>query len=171
MNMGGEELRVARFEIQDSEARPGELPKLPGRKQRLAETKREVRTTLGFRMMRGLLNGRIYKENDLIDNERLKLNEPVLWSFDNGSEMGMQMAHPMHIHAVQFRVIERKGHDAGALAKGIIDDGWLDTVLIFPGETVKLHVTPTQPGLFLYHCHNLEHEDMGMMRDFRVTAE
>lgn len=171
MNMGSDELRIARFEVQTGEARPGPLPKLLGQKPKLPEARREVRTTLAFRMMRGLLNGRIYKEDDLLDSERLKLNEPIHWIFDNATEMGMQMAHPMHIHAVQFRVVERKGNGANELAKGIIDDGCQDTVLILPGETVKLHVTPTQPGLFMYHCHNLEHEDMGMMRDFRVTAD
>ncbi|MBI5801628.1 MAG: multicopper oxidase domain-containing protein [Verrucomicrobia bacterium] len=171
MNMGGgEKLQIARFEIQPGDARPGALPKLPGQKPRLAEAKREVRTTLGFRMMRGFLNGRNFKEDDLLDQEKLKLNEPVIWTFDNASEMGMQMPHPMHIHAVQFRVVERKGGSMGELAKGVMDDGWKDTVLVFPGETVKLHVQPTERGTFVYHCHNLEHEDMGMMRHFEVAG-
>jgi FtsP/CotA-like multicopper oxidase with cupredoxin domain len=44
-------------------------------------------------------------------------------------------------------------------------------VLVMPGDTVRIQVTFTQhPGLYLYHCHLLEHEDMGMMRNFRVTA-
>ena len=48
--------------------------------------------------------------------------------------------------------------------------GWRDTVLVLPGETVRVQVTFTRhPGLYLYHCHILEHEDMGMMRNFRVT--
>ena len=47
---------------------------------------------------------------------------------------------------------------------------WKDTVLVLPGETVRVQVTFTRhPGLYLYHCHILEHEDMGMMRNFRVT--
>ena len=41
---------------------------------------------------------------------------------------------------------------------------------MLPGETVRVQVTFTHhPGLYLYHCHILEHEDMGMMRNFRVT--
>ena len=44
------------------------------------------------------------------------------------------------------------------------------TRLVLPGETVRVQVTFTRhPGLYLYHCHILEHEDMGMMRNFRVT--
>ncbi len=43
-------------------------------------------------------------------------------------------------------------------------------MLVLPGETVRVQVTFTShPGLYLYHCHILEHEDMGMMRNFRVT--
>jgi FtsP/CotA-like multicopper oxidase with cupredoxin domain len=43
-------------------------------------------------------------------------------------------------------------------------------VLVLPGEAVRVQVTFTRhPGLYLYHCHILEHEDMGMMRNFRVT--
>ena len=55
-------------------------------------------------------------------------------------------------------------------ALGIVDAGWRGTVLVLPGETVRVQVEFTKhPGLYLYHCHILEHEDMGMMRNFRVT--
>ena len=40
-----------------------------------------------------------------------------------------------------------------------------------PGETVRIQVTFSRfPGLYLYHCHILEHEDMGMMRNFRIST-
>jgi FtsP/CotA-like multicopper oxidase with cupredoxin domain len=55
--------------------------------------------------------------------------------------------------------------------EGLIDTGWHDTVLILPGDTVRLQMRFTaHPGLYLYHCHILEHEDMGMMRNFRVRG-
>jgi hypothetical protein len=38
------------------------------------------------------------------------------------------------------------------------------------GARVRLLVAPTEPGLFMYHCHNLEHEDQGMMRNCRFDA-
>ena len=52
---------------------------------------------------------------------------------------------------------------------GFIDSGWKDTVLIMPGEKIRI-VKPFKEhkGLFMVHCHNLEHEDMGMMREFLV---
>jgi blue copper oxidase len=86
--------------------------------------------------------------------------------------MGMQAAHPIHLHGRQFRVMSRDGRSPAAqpVSEGIVDAGWLDTVLVMPGETVRIKVTFTRhKGLYLYHCHILEHEDMGMMRNFRVT--
>jgi suppressor of ftsI/bilirubin oxidase len=52
---------------------------------------------------------------------------------------------------------------------GFIASGWKDTVLVMPGEEIEI-LKPFEDykGLFLYHCHNLEHEDMGMMRNFYV---
>ena len=87
--------------------------------------------------------------------------------------MGMQMAHPIHMHGKQFRVLARSSAGtpvaAGSLREGLLDDGWQDTVLVMPGESVKVQVHFSNfPGLYLYHCHILEHEDMGMMRNFRV---
>ena len=45
----------------------------------------------------------------------------------------------------------------------------LPSVLVMPGERVKI-IKPFKDykGLFMVHCHNLEHEDMGMMREFLV---
>lgn len=88
----------------------------------------------------------------------------------------MQMPHPMHIHGVQFQVIERQIAPAfdrayQTVSEGFVDVGWKDTVLVMPGERVKLLVHfENFPGLFLHHCHNLEHEDAGMMRNFKVVA-
>jgi FtsP/CotA-like multicopper oxidase with cupredoxin domain len=95
-----------------------------------------------------------------------------VWEFANQPNgMGMDAAHPIHMHGRQFRVLDRTGGRAtNALREGIVDAGWTDTVLVLPGETVRVLVTFTShPGLYLYHCHILEHEDMGMMRNFRVT--
>jgi bilirubin oxidase len=56
------------------------------------------------------------------------------------------------------------------VADGFVDQGYKDTVLVFPGERVQVAMTASEPGLFMYHCHNLEHEDGGMMRNFFVEA-
>ncbi len=85
-------------------------------------------------------------------------------------------AHPIHLHGAQYRVVSRTVDDAGraawaAMGHGRLDAGWKDTTLVMPGERARFHVRfPSHTGLFLYHCHNLEHEDMGMMRNYRVDA-
>jgi hypothetical protein len=57
------------------------------------------------------------------------------------------------------------------VSQGLVDSGWKDTVIVMPGEQVTFLMRNTRyPGNFLYHCHNLEHEDMGMMRDYYVVA-
>jgi len=68
-------------------------------------------------------------------------------------------------------VIERNGRSGmRELAGDTVDTGLRDTVLVLPGEEVKVAFTPTESGLFLYHCHNLEHEDGGMMRNLRFVS-
>lgn len=71
----------------------------------------------------------------------------------------------MHIHGLQFRIVEPTPGAQCDLRDGLIDTGYHDTVLVFPGERVRLAVTPTEPGLFMYDCHNLEHEGGGTMRN------
>ena len=86
----------------------------------------------------------------------------------------MAMAHPIHLHGQQFQIVSRSVSagteaDYATVSEGFINSGLKDTVLVMPNETVRI-IKPFQDfkGLFMYHCHNLEHEDMGMMRDFSV---
>jgi FtsP/CotA-like multicopper oxidase with cupredoxin domain len=48
------------------------------------------------------------------------------------------------------------------------EKGWKDTVLVMPGEKVRIIIRFTNTGKFVFHCHNLEHEDDGMMLNFEV---
>ncbi len=90
-----------------------------------------------------------------------------------GGMMDLSMAHPIHLHGQSFEIASRSfSGDSTAydtVREGFIDSGLKDTVLIMPMERIKI-IKPFQDfkGLFLYHCHNLEHEDMGMMREFSV---
>jgi FtsP/CotA-like multicopper oxidase with cupredoxin domain len=118
------------------------------------------------------IGGRTFGMTDVASDETVAAGSTRFWQFENLSNpMGMQAAHPIHMHGRQFRVVNRTGGGAtNSLRAGIVDAGWRDTVLVLPGETVRVQVTFTRhPGLYLYHCHILEHEDMGMMRNFRVT--
>jgi FtsP/CotA-like multicopper oxidase with cupredoxin domain len=72
--------------------------------------------------------------------------------------------HPFHVHATQFQVVSRS---SGPL--GPHELGWKDTVLVWPGEAVELLVRFERlAGLYVLHCHNLEHEDAGMMLNLEV---
>jgi FtsP/CotA-like multicopper oxidase with cupredoxin domain len=54
---------------------------------------------------------------------------------------------------------------------GYVDEGWKDTVLVMPGERVKLLMRFADfAGLYVYHCHNLEHEDTTMMRNYLIQT-
>ncbi len=94
-------------------------------------------------------------------DERVKAGAWEVWTVVNHSR---EIAHPFHVHGVQFRVLKR---NSGPLTPN--DQGWKDTVNVLPRETVQmlLHFDK-QAGVYMYHCHNLEHEDMGMMGTYEV---
>ncbi|MBZ0202359.1 MAG: multicopper oxidase domain-containing protein [Ignavibacteria bacterium] len=73
--------------------------------------------------------------------------------------------HPMHAHGLQWQVYSRNGNTNLPPA----DKGWKDTINLNPAETVRVLVRFTDyKGIYLFHCHNLEHEDDGMMLNFEV---
>jgi blue copper oxidase len=105
--------------------------------------------------MRHTINGRVY-EMDRVD-ERVPAGSTEVWELINEDN---DEPHPMHLHGARFQIIERNG--STDLAPG--DRGWKDTVLVDPIRTVKVAVAFSEhEGLFVAHCHNLEHEDSGMM--------
>ncbi len=116
-------------------------------------------------------NGRSFEMTAVAPNEVVKLGTTEVWEFANDSGM-MTMAHSIHVHDQQFQVLERRhGAGSGNVRDGYVDQGWKDTVLVMPGDRVKLLMRFTDyPGLYLYHCHMLEHEDLGLMRNYRIEA-
>lgn len=136
---------------------------------------------IDFHRMRFFLNGRDFDLADVAEEETVKAGSTHIWEFDNrasgsrGMMASMRMGHPIHLHGRQFRVLRRQidpeyAPDYRSLSEGFVDEGWKDTVLVMPGERVQVLVQFSRyPGLFLYHCHNLEHEDMGMMRNYRIV--
>ncbi len=126
-------------------------------------------------MMRWLLNGRTFEMEQVAPNEVVHLDTLETWELVNTIGM-LEMMHPIHIHGVQFQIVERTvlpSRAAGweTVRHGYVDEGWKDTVLLMPGERVRLMLRFSDyAGLYLYHCHNLEHEDQGMMRNYLVQA-
>lgn len=146
--------------------------------------------------MQWTINGRTWETTGVADEETVRLNTTEIWELINGSAgmmgnggmmggkgmMGnkgmmrgmMQMPHPIHLHQVQFNILERDVSNIDpsvweSVKDGFIDEGWQDTVLLMPGMKIKIIMSFKDfKGLFPYHCHNLEHEDMGMMRNYKI---
>ncbi|MCF6278073.1 MAG: multicopper oxidase domain-containing protein [Anaerolineales bacterium] len=128
------------------------------------------------------LNGHTFEMTATAKDEVVKLGDLEFWQFTNqlgggmGMGGGMSLPHPMHVHGLQYQIIERQVEASGradwdSLSEGFVDEGWHDTVLVMPGEKVRILLKFEDfTGLYLYHCHNLEHEDMGMMRNYLVEA-
>lgn len=113
-----------------------------------------------------LLNGQ--KWADPI-TEEVRLGDLEIWEFDNQTPM----AHPMHIHMEHFQVLQRSVSATGEIIPlGPEELGWEDTVFVGPGEKVRVMVKFEQfTGKFVWHCHLLEHEDLEMMRPFRIVGQ
>ncbi|MGM0523771.1 MAG: multicopper oxidase family protein [Bacillota bacterium] len=109
------------------------------------------------------INGKQF-DMDRID-EVVELNTTEIWEVTNDSGMGMMggTVHPFHAHGVQFQIISRDGNPPPPN-----ETGWKDTFIVYPGETVRAIARFKHEGVFMYHCHILEHEDAGMMGQFDV---
>jgi bilirubin oxidase len=78
-------------------------------------------------------------------------------------------AHPIHIHEVQFEIVDREAIGSGSpRPPDAGESGRKDTVIAYPGEITRVKATFDRPGLFVWHCHILEHEDNEMMRPYRI---
>jgi FtsP/CotA-like multicopper oxidase with cupredoxin domain len=93
---------------------------------------------------------------------RIALGRTERWRFFNDS----LIAHPVHLHGTHFQVVSRAG---GRERVSPYEGGWKDTVLVMPLETVEVLVRfERYAGVFPLHCHNLQHEDKGMMVNVEV---
>jgi FtsP/CotA-like multicopper oxidase with cupredoxin domain len=113
------------------------------------------------------LNGDFYLNDRLFDinviNETVELDETEIWSIYNDSGI----AHPFHIHDVQFYILDRDGNTPPPN-----EQGRKDVILVKSQETVRFiakfeDFSSSVP--YMYHCHMLIHEDGGMMGQFTVS--
>lgn len=79
-------------------------------------------------------------------------------------------SHPIHLHLVQFQVLDRVSRQLGEIPLEDHELGWKDTVKVNRRETVRV-IARFQDfeGLYVWHCHILEHEDHEMMRRYEVV--
>lgn len=110
----------------------------------------------------GTINGKSFDQHRI--DEEIGLNETEIWTIY--SRRGMMMrsgGHPFHVHGTQFQVISRNGKEPPKEERG-----FKDTVFVDEGEEVRIKIRFTQTGVFMYHCHILEHEENGMMGQVKV---
>lgn len=80
-------------------------------------------------------------------------------------ELTADLHHPVHLHLAHFQVLGR-----GTGSPGAFDHGWKDTIDLRPAERARILVRfDGYRGRYVFHCHNLEHEDMMMMANFDVV--
>ena len=106
--------------------------------------------------------------------ENPKLGATEVWEFWNFT----MDAHPIHIHQVMFEVIERQslGNPMAdppippgvPIGPELWETGLKDTVIAYPDQITRVKAKFDIPGLFVWHCHIVEHEDNEMMRPYRV---
>jgi FtsP/CotA-like multicopper oxidase with cupredoxin domain len=107
------------------------------------------------------INGRFFDRNRVDLYERL--NTQSIWRLENSSG---GWVHPVHIHDMQFLLLDRNGRPPRPGERGLKD-------VFYVGENETLRVMAywsgdQNVGRYVFHCHNIEHEDMAMMGIFQV---
>lgn len=155
--------KIMRFDVVRTESDTSTLPATLRSITKLATTGAVTRDfTLSFdrTSQLWLINGKSFDPNRV--DIRPKLNVPEIWRITNSSGM----AHPFHMHLSMFQVLDRSG-----VPPGPGEAGWKDTVRVDPGKSVRVITKFTgYTGRYVYHCHNLAHEDHDMMAQMEVTA-
>jgi len=91
------------------------------------------------------------------------LGATEIWEMSNFTED----AHPIHIHEVQFQIVNREAMHGGEVrGPEPWEAGYKDTVIAYPDEITRVKARFDVPGLTVWHCHILEHEDNDMMRPY-----
>ncbi|MEO5579751.1 MAG: multicopper oxidase family protein [Gemmatimonadaceae bacterium] len=124
---------------------PATLRRIPA----LDTTKATVRRTIT--LSQGLINGRTMDMSRVDVTARLGATE--IWEVEN--IVGMD--HPFHLHGFQFQLLDRNGVPEK-------DRRWKDSINVPKHETARFIVRfDNHPGMWMFHCHILDHEDHGMM--------
>lgn len=111
--------------------------------------------------MKFLINGTSFDMNRV--DEVSKVGQVELWEIVNEADMD----HPFHVHGTQFQITE---HEKDGKITAPAYRAWKDTVNVVAGETVRILLRQDLPGHRMYHCHILEHEQLGMMGTVDVQA-
>ncbi len=182
MQMNNKTLTIMKIDARQAQTSTRKIPNVL-RNSKIDLNPKVVTTTRSFSlemgmggMMGGMMNrmgggnrGGMFRINGKsMDIKRIdfqvKANSTEVWEVSNSS----MMAHPFHVHNVQFRILDRNGKRPHPSESGL-----KDVVLVPPGEAVRIIMKfPEYSDAkipYMYHCHILEHEDQGMMGQFVVV--
>ena len=104
-----------------------------------------------------LINGEVFGEHTVLEGTR---GDVEIWEIENGAEMD----HPFHTHGMFFQVLSGQGAAAQ-------HPGWKDTVNVPRDSTLSFAIRLGEPGMWMYHCHILEHAERGMMGELMIMAQ
>jgi len=108
-----------------------------------------------------LLNGQTF-DMDRIDFKQ-EQGVTEIWEIENVVTEDGAWEHPFHIHGTQFTVISVDGEAPDESLQG-----YKDTVTLQPSQKMRIAVSFPHTGIYMFHCHILEHEDAGMMGQIEV---
>ncbi|MGH2808435.1 MAG: multicopper oxidase family protein, partial [Actinomycetota bacterium] len=155
---------IMRFDVTRDEDDPSSLPAVLRQIERLVPGPETVEREFALSKNdagKWVINGKAFDAGRIDIEPRLGNTE--IWTFVNQSFF----THPMHIHLVRFQVLERNNMEFDAS-----DLGWKDTVRVDPSTRVRVIMRfEGFPGRYMFHCHNLAHEDHSMMGQMRVMGD
>ena len=112
-----------------------------------------------------LLDGAIWEDPI---TETPELHSIEIWEIENFTPN----AHPIHLHLVQFQLLDRTLRGGSPVPPAENELGWKDTIIVNRREKVRVIAAFEDfAGLYVWHCHILEHEDHEMMRPYLVVPE
>lgn len=121
-----------------------------------------TKPTFGLPPVVWTINGKRFEPDRPIAEPRY--GDVEIWHLKSDKELGLGMLHPVHLHLVNFQILERNGGPPLPHERG-----WKDTVSVDKSENVRIIARfDGFKGRYLMHCHNLEHEDHHMMARFDV---
>lgn len=161
MRGDGRTADILRFEIVREERDESTIPATLAPPQEFPDPEAAV-ATRRFQFLAGILGGMSTINMQTFDPARIdarpRLDSTELWEFS------ADPTHPIHMHLVHYKVISRDGGPPGPY-----DAGWKDTVFVPSGTVRVVAKFAGYRGKYVFHCHNLEHEDRMMMANFEVV--
>ena len=152
------------FELSDA---GGKVTKVPGVMNDFSLSDEEINLPVTKKIeLFGMMN-MVSINGKKFDPERIDFTQQQgvteVWEIYNKPDMMGGMIHPFHIHGAQFKIISRNGETPPENERG-----WKDSISVAPDETVKIAIQFKHKGVYMFHCHILEHEDNGMMGQVKV---